>query len=230
MTPSPASPPSTKASDGLAVVLAFGDSLTWGRDPVSGGRHALSDRWPTVLAAGLPGVEVIAEGLRGRMTAFDQTAGAADMNGARILPVLLHSHAPLDLVIVMLGTNDIYYGQMPERVGDGYVRIAEVIRGHGYRLDDYQPPVILFVAPPPIVIGADPRATDEMVDRSHRVTAFIREAAAEAQVAFFDAGIVAQSSPLDSTHMDVAATRALGEALRPVVSGMLAARAAQGRG
>jgi lysophospholipase L1-like esterase len=208
----------------MTVILAFGDSLTWGRDPKGGGRHALADRWPSVLAAGLPGVEVVAEGLRGRLTAFDQTTASSDVNGARILPVLLHSHAPIDLVIVMLGTNDIYYGQAPERVGDGYDRIAEVIRGHAYRLTEPRVPDILFVAPPPVVACPDLRVTAEMIGRSQASSAVIEAIARQVGAGFFDAASVAQSSCEDGTHMDVGATRALGMALRPIAGAMLEKR------
>ena len=56
----------------MKTVLCYGDSLTWGYDAASLDRHPLEDRWPSVLQATLGGgVEVIAEGLNGRTTAFD---------------------------------------------------------------------------------------------------------------------------------------------------------------
>ena len=92
----------------MKTILCFGDSLTWGYDPVGPGRHAHDVRWPSVLEAELGGkARVIAEGLNGRTTVFDDFAAGADRNGARVLPTLLTSHAPLDLVIIMLGTNDM---------------------------------------------------------------------------------------------------------------------------
>jgi lysophospholipase L1-like esterase len=61
-----------------------------------------------VLAAVLGSeVSIIAEGLNGRMTAFDDNVADCDRNGARILPTMLQTHAPLDLVIIMLGANDM---------------------------------------------------------------------------------------------------------------------------
>jgi hypothetical protein len=50
---------------------------------------------------------VVADGLNGRTTAFDDYTGDCDRNGARTLPTALHAHAPLDLVIIMLGSNDM---------------------------------------------------------------------------------------------------------------------------
>ena len=90
------------------TVLCYGDSLTWGYSAETVGRHAYEDRWPSVLQKALGDrVRVIPEGLNGRTTAFDDHLADCDRNGARILPTILQSHNPLDLVIIMLGTNDM---------------------------------------------------------------------------------------------------------------------------
>jgi len=82
----------------MKTVLCYGDSLTWGYNAENLSRHALADRWPSVLQAALgSGVNVIAEGLNGRTTAFDDHLADADRNGARLLPTLLATHTPLDL-------------------------------------------------------------------------------------------------------------------------------------
>ncbi len=92
----------------MKTILAYGDSLTWGHDAERLGRHAHEDRWPSVLQKALGhGVRVIPEGLGGRTTAYDDHLADCDRNGARILPTLLHTHAPIDLVILLLGTNDL---------------------------------------------------------------------------------------------------------------------------
>ena len=92
----------------MKTILAFGDSLTWGADPASGGRHPIDDQWPVALDATLgAGFRVIAEGLNGRTTCYDDHSGPCDRNGTRALPVCLASHSPLDLVVIMLGTNDL---------------------------------------------------------------------------------------------------------------------------
>ena len=88
----------------MKTILCYGDSLTYGANPVMGGpRHAYEDRWPTALETALQGkVRCIAEGLGGRTTVHDDWYADADRNGARILPTLLSSHEPLDMVIIML--------------------------------------------------------------------------------------------------------------------------------
>ena len=90
-------------------ILAFGDSLTWGANPGGRGRHRFEDRWTSVVEENLIGVRVIAEGLGGRTTSFDDYSAMADRNGVKVLPTLLGSHYPLDLVAIMLGTNDLKF-------------------------------------------------------------------------------------------------------------------------
>jgi hypothetical protein len=71
----------------MKTVLCFGDSLTWGYDAESRARHALEDRWSSTLAAALgDGVHVVADGLNGRTTAFDDLTGDCDRNGAAFCP------------------------------------------------------------------------------------------------------------------------------------------------
>ena len=92
----------------MKTVLCYGDSLTWGYVPDGSGRHALGDRWPQILQAELGGsVNVVADGLNGRTTAFDDHLSGFERNAAKTLTTALGTHFPLDLVIVMLGTNDM---------------------------------------------------------------------------------------------------------------------------
>ena len=206
----------------MKTVLAFGDSLTWGKDPATQGRLAPKDRWPNVLQAGLEGVEVISEGLRGRTTAFDQTTASCDMNGARVLPALLHSHAPLDLVIVMLGLNDVYWGYSRSDITAGLVRIVEIIRHHPYRLPDARVPEILLVAQPPMVPHSpDPKIAGPLLANSRQLPLSVQYAAQETGVRHVDMSKVAQGSVLDGVHLDAANTRAVGEALITPVKELL---------
>src|SRR3569832_404233 len=86
-------------------ILAFGDSLTWGRDP-GAGRHGEDARWPTVLERALGGrAVVIEEGLGGRRSAVEDPLRPF-RNGLSYFPMVLESHNPLDLAVLMLGTND----------------------------------------------------------------------------------------------------------------------------
>ena len=118
----------------MKTILCYGDSLTYGANPVMGGpRHAYEDRWPTALETALQGkVRCIAEGLGGRTTVHDDWYADSDRNGARILPTLLSSHDPLDMVIIMLGTNDIkpFHGRTALEASWGMRRLVHIVRAH----------------------------------------------------------------------------------------------------
>ncbi len=91
----------------MPVIVAFGDSNTWGYDPATGGRFPRPQRWPSVLQRELGAdFEVIAEGLNGRTTVHDDPIEPYRC-GADALPPCLMSHAPVDLVILALGCNDL---------------------------------------------------------------------------------------------------------------------------
>ncbi|MFC7398468.1 SGNH/GDSL hydrolase family protein [Chelatococcus sp. GCM10030263] len=214
------------ADNGQKVILAFGDSLTWGTDPRGGGRHAFADRWPSVLEAALGGrARVIAEGLGGRTTCFDDFAAAADRNGARVLPTLLGSHAPLDLVIIMLGANDLKPHICGTAFGTaaGMGRLVEIVEtypyGHGYAA-----PQVLVVSPPHFceTMADDGRpAAGRSIAESKALAGHYREVAEHHGCAFFDAAAVAVASPIDGVHLDAANTRAIGEGLAPIVDALL---------
>jgi len=210
----------------MKTVLAFGDSLTWGFDPTNSGRHARENRWPVALAEALGGrVEVLAEGLNGRTTAFDDHLGDADRNGARVLPTLLASHKPLDLVVIMLGTNDLkpaVHGQA-FAAKQGMAKLVSIVRHHDWSLEA-EAPAILLVAPPPFCETANPDFAAMFagkIEESHMLGSMYADLADELECGFYDAATVAKTTPLDGIHLDGAGTKAVGKALAPVVSLML---------
>jgi lysophospholipase L1-like esterase len=213
----------------MKTILAYGDSLTFGANPIKNGpRHPYEDRWPTVLELGLGGgARVIAEGLGGRTTAHDDWFANADRNGARILPTLLESHSPLDMIIIMLGTNDIkpIHGRTASEAGRGMGRLVQVIRGH-YGGKREPSPEIVLVAPPPLILGDNEDmmnhfGPDDAIATSVTFASEYRKRADEHGVHFFDAGTVAKTDRADGIHLDAANTRAIGEGLVPLVKQVL---------
>ncbi|MET0171117.1 MAG: SGNH/GDSL hydrolase family protein [Agrobacterium vaccinii] len=200
----------------MKTILAFGDSLTWGADPATGLRHPAQFRWPDVLEAGLGGkVDVIAQGLGGRTTCYDDHAGPACRNGAKALEVALASHMPLDLVIIMLGTNDLkpVHGGQAETAVSGMKRLAQIVETFPYKPRSAQPK-LLIVAPPSCVAGpAGAPAAGRRIAESQRLAPLYEKIAREADVAFFDAGTVATASPVDGVHLEAEATAQIGRAL-----------------
>lgn len=205
------------------TVLLFGDSNTHGTMPMPdldfSGRFGREERWAGRLAKLLPGWEVIAEGHPGRTTVHDDPVEGAHRNGLTVLPALLESHRPLDLVLVMLGTNDLKerFSVNACDIALSLERLVRVIRGSEAGPDGAAPEVLL-VAPPPIVeVGclADMFAGGAV--KSQRLAAEIRSAARRLGVPFLDAGEVVAVSPVDGIHYDAEANPALAEAFAAAI-------------
>lgn len=208
----------------MKTVLCYGDSLTFGTNP-EGSRHDYENRWPTVLGKGLDDTLIIAEGLGGRTTVFDDFSAAADRNGAKLLPAMLASHSPLDCVVVMLGTNDLKPFICGEAAGAamGVKRLIEIIRTYPYA-EGHMIPKIVLVAPPHAVKTDNLMMAamfERRIEESHLFAKYYTAIAEEMGCEFFDAASVASASPLDGVHLDAANTRAIGEALIGVVKNVL---------
>lgn len=207
----------------MKTILAYGDSLTHGADPGGGPRHAFEDRWPSVLERALGGkARVIAEGLGGRTTVFDDFSSAADRNGARVLPTLLDSHKPLDLVIIMLGTNDlkVYINGTAFGAAMGVKRLVQIVRQHPY--EPGQPTPQVMIVAPPLTVASEHADLHPMfaprADEASLFDIYYSRIARELGADYFNAASVAVADPRDGVHLDAANTRAIGEALAPLVT------------
>ncbi len=211
-------------------ILCYGDSLTWGALP-GGDRHAFEERWPSVVGAeiGADKVRMIAEGLGGRTTVFDDFSAAPDRNGARILPTILGTHQPLDCVIIMLGTNDLkpHIARSALAAAMGMKRLAEIVATFSYG-QGFAIPKILLVAPPLCVKSgqADLAAMFRGAPQeSASLAGHYRGVADEMGCVFFDAASVAVASPVDGVHLDAKNTVAIGKALVPLIKNLLKSQA-----
>ena len=210
----------------MKTILCYGDSLTWGFNADGRVRHAYDDRWPSVLQAGLGTVaRVIPEGLNGRTTIFNDHAAGADRNGARILPTILTTHAPIDLAIIMLGSNDMkpWIAGHAQASKQGMQRLVDIVRGHDYPLEQEAPEIVL-VSPPPLCETAEPDFAAMFgsgIAQSRMLATLYADLADETGCGFFDAGSVARASPVDGVHLDADNTRAIGRGLETVVRMML---------
>ena len=92
----------------MKSILCYGDSITWGYNPSDGTRFSFGDRWPGILRTELgESYRVIEESVPGRTTNLDSPY-LPDRNGRKSLPLALECHMPIDLFILMLGTNDLW--------------------------------------------------------------------------------------------------------------------------
>jgi lysophospholipase L1-like esterase len=212
-------------------VLCYGDSLTWGWIPVADGmpteRYPRPQRWTGVIGARLgDGYEVIEEGLSARTTSADDPTDPR-LNGAAYLPSCLASHLPLDLVVLMLGTNDTkaYFQRTPLDIALGMsLLVTQVLTSAGGVGTTYPAPQVLVVAPPPLPPMPHPwfqLIFEGSQEKSARLAEVYAAMASFVKVPFFDAGSVIITEGVDGLHFTAENNRVLGEALAEQVSTLL---------
>lgn len=133
------------------TIVCFGDSNTWGYNAETEVRFDEETRWTGLLAADLgSSYRVVEEGLSGR-TSVSEDPLFEGLSGLSYLYPCLMSHSPLDLVVIMLGTNDTKdrFGLTSYNIAQGIVRLARKARGTASGIGG-QPPEVLVIAPPPI--------------------------------------------------------------------------------
>ena len=211
----------------MKTVLCFGDSLTWGSVPAIGTRHSHAMRWPNVVQAGLgDSVEIVTDAVRGRSTTFDDYTSDGERNGTKAILQSLYAHAPVDLVVIMLGSNDMKLHVCGSAfvTMQGMRRLVELVRSSNQRVDGASVPDVLIVAPPPIVETANADYAAQFIgadEESQMLATLYGDLAEELECGFFDAASISEASPLDGVHLDADNTRALGQALAPVIKLML---------
>ena len=199
------------------TVVCFGDSNTHGADPAGNGRLSRDVRWPRVMARALGDeYEVIEEGLNGRTTCWD-TPLSPGRNGLTYLGPCLESHAPVDLVIIMLGTNDTkaIYGLGAPEIASGMARLVEEAR-RSLAGPDELPPQVLVVSPVPmgeVTDRSDLWGFSKAAEKSRQLARLYAIVAEDCRTGFFDAGSVASVHPDDGVHLDEEACASLGAAL-----------------
>lgn len=200
-------------------VLCFGDSNTFGTPPLidldDARRYDGKTRWPGVMRKILGHAwHVIEEGLPGRTTIRDDLIEGTQKNGRRYLAACLESHRPLDVIVLMLGTNDLKarFGAPPEDIAAGIDILAGIIEAT-HNLD--QPPAkLLIVCPPPIrLVGPLGSLFAGGVEKSQALPPLYQAVARRHGADFLDAGTLVEVSPADGIHYETDAHRILGEAI-----------------
>ena len=189
----------------MRTVLCFGDSNTWGLDAPSGGRFPRDVRWPGVLQARLgDGWHVVEEGLNGRTVTLDSPV-ADGKNGLTYLVPCLDSHAPLDAVLIALGTNDLAerYSLSARDIARAAGRLAYMVARSEAGVDGAAPLPIL-VCPPRVgdtVWGEDWATAPE---KSALLPDRFREVADEGGFEVIDLGDATRFANFDGIHLDAA--------------------------
>jgi len=199
----------------LVTLLCFGDSNTWGYNPATWERYPLDIRWPGVLQNELgKSYRVIEDGQNGR-TAVEGKAFAGFNTSKTDLVSTLANHSPLDLVILMLGTNDLLMRSSvsPDDVGKGIDVLLDIIR-HSGAGPVSSAPAVLLLAPPPIgSLASETDALKSVVTQSHLFAERYASIAADFDCAFLDTSEIVRSSEIDGSHLDASEHTKLGLAV-----------------
>jgi len=213
-------------------IVCFGDSNTHGHcadpaDTADGGvRFNEEERWPCLLQE-LLGKEflVIEEGLNGRTTVFEDPT-CEGRRGLDSIYSCLVSHKLVDLLIIMLGTNDVKdrFSAAPERVGQGMEKLIEKAKSIAAWADEK--PNILLIAPPHILPGVSEGTYGdsfgpESVEKAKGLAREYRDLAARHGCAFLDAEGIGQFNTIDCIHLTRQGHRNLADKLSQLVPKLL---------
>lgn len=200
-------------------ILVYSDSLSWGIIPTTRKRLPFEHRWPGVMelslcAMGLR-VRVIEDCLNGRRTVWDDPFKPG-RNGLVGLAQRIEIHSPLELVILMLGTNDFQsmHAHNAWHSAQGIAALVSAIRNAPIEPGMPVPP-ILVIAPPAIVKPQGPIAPkfDGGEEKCVGLATAYQTVCTEMGCHFFDAGSVVTSSKIDGVHLDLDQHQVLGTAI-----------------
>lgn len=202
------------------TILCYGDSNTWGFVPGSDGeRFPWEARWPGVLQAELGGdYRVIEEGLNGRTTVLDNPLEPYK-NGREYLIPCLHSHQPLDLVVIFLGTNDLCdrYTLTPLEIARAAASLA-LMASRSEAGPGYGPPAVLLCNLPEL------GDTSSLVDtcsgaavKARDLPRYFQIAADEVGVPVVDLASAVVYDDADGVHLNADGHRAVASAVAAAV-------------
>jgi lysophospholipase L1-like esterase len=186
-------------------------------------RFGPGERWPGVLRRELgAGWTVIEEGLPGRTMLHEDPIEGAHKDGLRYLHACLESHRPIDIMTLMLGTNDLKsrFAVQPLDIAESVGILLDTIARSGAGPDNAAPRVLL-IAPPPL---ARLSSLGDMfaggTEKSQRLGAAYRPQAEKYGAAFLDAGTVIRTSDIDGVHFEAAEHAKLGKAVANAIRAM----------
>ena len=210
----------------VKTVLCYGDSNTYGYVPENGHRYPKDVRYPGRLQMLLgDSYVVIEEGCNGRTTVNDDPIDGWK-NGLDYLRPCLYSHKPVDIVILMLGSNDLKatFHLTAEKIAQGAGMLVDVIQVFSEEKQGFVPKIIL-VSPPEL--GTRIRTSpfygaflQEAVEESRKFPEAYKAVADEKGCVFFNASEYIRPSEYDSLHLTPEGHRVLAEKLCEVVKGL----------
>lgn len=202
----------------MKQILCFGDSNTYGLIPGTAERYDWDERWTGIVGNKLAGrgYRIVEEGLCGRTTIFDDPLRAG-RRGTELLPLILETHRPVDIVVIMLGTNDCksFYDASSQVIGLGIKKLIGQIKEAAPEAK------ILLISPvhlgDDIWDGYDPEFNAESVSISKELGGVYERTAAEENIFSLAASDYASPSEADREHLDKNGHRMLADAVEAML-------------
>jgi lysophospholipase L1-like esterase len=215
-------------------VLVYGDSNTWGWRPSIDGeptaRYADSERWPGVMQNTLgSGYVVQVNGLIARTLGADLGTGVGplsgqDHNGLLRLDLSLMEAGPVNLLVVMLGTNDMIDGlnKAPDRIAKDLVALAAKAKNGTVAYGPTNHVPLLVVIPPPFGNTSRGPFKELFGPQAHRKSTELgdafRKEAERLGIPTIDAGKLVLLESIDGVHFTLEEHKTLGRAVAAAVA------------
>lgn len=211
----------------MRTLLTFGDSNTHGTPPIEvrgvAERYPAGVRWPTVTHAELGSDwTLVEEGLPGRTTMFDDPVMGTHMDGRLGLKIALASHGPIDVLTIMLGTNDakMMFGADAQGITAGMAGLLAISQSQEMQ-DRHGGFKTMIISPPAVKVQGAIKDVFYRADAKGAALAKEYQAlAVHWNVGFFDAGSVIETSELDGVHYTAEAHKALGQAVAKAITAL----------
>jgi len=220
----------------LKTILCYGDSNTYGTIPMnvdilstaiapSSCRYPEEKRWTGIMKKEL-GVEykIIEEGLPGRTTVFDDPVEGIHKNGLAYLVPCLESHLPIDMAIIMLGTNDLKkrFSATAFDIAWGMGALISTIQKSNCSPDGGKPEILVLCPPPLGKLSHIEDLFDQgSYERSKNLALNYKKIAGLYKCHFFDTGKIIKPSNIDGVHYDAKELEILGKEVAGIVKGIL---------
>lgn len=210
----------------MKTVLCYGDSNTYGFNPENGLRYPKAVRWTGRLQQLLgEDYSVIEEGCNGRTTVFEDPVEGWK-RGIDYLRPCLNTHKPTDVVILMLGTNDLkeLFEASAEDVARGAEAVVDVIQSFTVEKQGFAP-VIILVSPPEIgenvVMSAFSSSFGlRAAQESRKLAGYYKDVAERKECLFLNAAQYIKASEADYVHLGPEGHAVLAEMLSSIIKSL----------
>jgi len=202
------------------TILCYGDSITWGYNPANTNRMTFDERWPGVLDNGLgEDYKVIEEGLNGRTTIRDDPFNNSYKNGLKYLIPYLESHKPIDLCILLLGTNDLKtrFGLSAIEIAHGIRILVDTIKKSAAGPGGLAPKILLMVPPYIKKLNNFSYEFEDSYQKSYNLPDHYAQISKDYNCEFLDTSKKIVASEIDGVHPDMDEHLKLGKAVIEMV-------------